>query len=136
MPGLGGALARFSLRVLERCGSLALGIGYAAAFALLWHAAVAGSRLLGVLAPVGRMALSNYLMQTVVCLGVFYGYGLGVGPRHGLVGWLAMWAMLYGMQIMLSRWWLARFRFGPMEWLWRSLTYARMQPMRLDATGW
>jgi uncharacterized protein len=133
LSGAGGAIVRFALRVLGRCGPLALGIGYAAAFALLWLRP-RWQRMLGLLAPVGRMALSNYLMQTIVCLGVFYGYGLGVGPRLGLVGWLGMWAMLYGTQIALSRWWLARFRFGPMEWLWRSLTYARPQPMRLDAT--
>lgn len=134
LPGMTGAIAVFAKRVLLRSGPLALGIAYAAGFALLWLRP-RWRRTLGILAPVGRMALSNYLMQTVVCLCVFYGYGLGVGPRYGLVGWLGACALLFAAQILLSHWWLARFRFGPMEWLWRSLTYLRPQPMRLDATA-
>lgn len=124
-----GPVATFCIRVLLRIGSPALAIGYAAGFALLYlHAG--WRRWLDVFAPVGRMALSNYLVQTIVCTTVFYGFGLGVGPRHGYAGWLLAWAVLFAVQIALSHWWLARFRFGPAEWLWRSLAYARLQPMR------
>jgi uncharacterized protein len=117
------------LRIVLRAGPLALGVAYAAGFALLFlHASC--RRYLRVLAPVGRMALTNYLLQTAVCLSVFYGAGLGVGPRYGLVGILSAWIVLFGAQIFFSRWWLSRYRFGPMEWLWRSLTYARRQPLK------
>lgn len=75
----------------------------------------------------GRMALSNYLLQTAVGLTVFYGWGFGlwnrVGPLLVLVGAVAFY---FAVQVPLSRWWLARRRFGPMEWLWRALTYGRM----------
>jgi uncharacterized protein len=76
------------------------------------------------------MALTNYLLQTAVCLSLFYGAGLGVGPRYGLVGILSTWVLLFGAQIFFSQWWLSHYRFGPMEWLWRSLTYARRQALK------
>jgi uncharacterized protein len=126
---LAGQAGTLLLQVVLRAGPLALGIAYAAGFALLFlHPA--WRRVLRVLAPVGRMALSNYLLQTAVCLLVFYGIGLGVGPRFGYVGILTAWALLFGAQVVASHWWLARYRFGPMEWLWRSLTYWHAQPLR------
>lgn len=80
---------------------------------------------------VGRMALTNYLMQSVICTLIFYSYGLGLygacPPFWGLMLTFA----IYLFQIALSVWWLGRFRFGPLEWLWRSLTYAEIQPLRL-----
>jgi uncharacterized protein len=86
-------------------------------------------RWLSPFAAVGRMSLTNYLMQTVVCLFVFYGFGLGlvgrIGPALGLLIALG----LYATQIAWSRFWLAHFRMGPMEWVWRSATYGRPQPL-------
>jgi uncharacterized protein len=82
------------------------------------------------LAAVGRMALSNYLMHSVVLTTVFYGYGLalyGAVDRSAQMGFVAA---LLGVQVWLSSWWLARFRFGPAEWLWRSVTYGSAQPFR------
>jgi uncharacterized protein len=82
------------------------------------------------LAAVGRMALTNYLTQSIVCSTLFYGYGLdlyGTLYRPGLyVVVLAIWAF----QLWFSPIWLARFRFGPAEWAWRSLTYGKAQPFR------
>lgn len=80
----------------------------------------------GRLAPlgiVGRMPLTNYLMQSVIATTIFYSYGLGlfgkVGPAVGLLISLA----IFAVQVVYSRWWLARFRFGPLEWVWRTVTY-------------
>lgn len=120
---------RALLRTLNRVAALVLGLGYMAAFVLLfgrrrWR------RGLQPLVPVGRMALSNYLAQTVVGVGLFYGVGLGLGPRYGLVGVGVVWVLVFAAQIALSQWWLARYRFGPVEWAWRSATYGRWQPMR------
>ncbi|MGH8027193.1 MAG: DUF418 domain-containing protein, partial [Pseudoxanthomonas sp.] len=116
------------LRLVLGGGPLALGIAYATGFALLFLRAPC-RRYLRLLAPVGRMALTNYLTQTAVCVSVFYGVGLGVGPGYGIAGILLAWILLFGAQVLLSRWWLSRYRFGPMEWLWRSLTYGRRQPL-------
>lgn len=85
------------------------------------------------LACVGRMALTNYLSQTLIVTFIFYGHGLGYFAKlqrpamFGIV--LGVWAL----QLAWSPLWLARFRYGPMEWLWRSLTYARLEPMRRRA---
>lgn len=114
---------------LSTSGPIALGVAYATGFALLFLRPV-WRRRLEVLVPVGRMALTNYLAQALVCVPVFYGFGLGVGPELGIPGRLATFALLFGGQVILSHWWLARFRFGPAEWAWRSLTYLRSQPMR------
>jgi uncharacterized protein len=81
------------------------------------------------LAAVGRTALSNYLLQSLICTTIFYSYGLGLFGRVGPAAGTALAVVIYAVQVPLSRWWLRRFQFGPMEWLWRSLTYMKRQPM-------
>ena len=81
-------------------------------------------------AAVGRMALSNYLTHSLVMTSLFYGYGLGLYAELPRVGQQGIVAVLIGLQLLLSPWWLKHFRFGPAEWLWRSLTYGQRQPMR------
>ncbi|MFQ5777077.1 MAG: DUF418 domain-containing protein [Terriglobia bacterium] len=102
---------------------------YASAIILLVQRE-AWKKRLAPLGSVGRLALSNYLLQSVVCTTIFYSYGLGlygqVGPAQGLV----LSVLIYAFQILLSVWWVRRFRFGPAEWLWRTLTYGKLQPMR------
>lgn len=82
------------------------------------------------LAPVGQMALTNYLTQSFVCTTLFYGYGGGLYDQITPVGHIMLVMVIYGVQIILSRWWMQRVRFGPMEWLWRSLTYGQVQPFK------
>ena len=82
------------------------------------------------LAAVGRMALTNYLLQSILCTMLFYGYGVGLFGRVDRVGLWGIVLVIWAMQMMLSPIWLARFRYGPAEWLWRSLTYWRWQPIR------
>jgi uncharacterized protein len=85
------------------------------------------------LAPVGRMPLTNYLMQSVIATTLFYGYGFGLYYRIGpAVGVLIAFA-IYAVQVAYSAWWMARFRFGPMEWLWRTLTYGKAPAMLAPA---
>lgn len=90
-------------------------------------------RPLAWLAPVGRMALTNYLLQSVVGSLVFYGYGLGLYGEVGRSGQVALVLGVFAAQVAFSHWWLARFRFGPMEWLWRAGTYLAWPPMRRSA---
>lgn len=82
------------------------------------------------LAAVGRMALTNYLMQSVICTLIFYGHGLGLFGQLGRAALLGVVVGVWGIQLVVSPLWLARFRFGPAEWLWRSLTYGRPQRLR------
>jgi uncharacterized protein len=106
-----------------------MALAYAAVFALLWRRRF-WQRVLAVFAPAGKMALTNYLSQTVIAVVVFSGLGFALAGRVGPTYlWLQAIATL-ALQIMLSKWWLGRFRFGPMEWLWRSLTYRSRQPMK------
>ncbi len=76
------------------------------------------------------MALTNYLLQSVLCTTFFYGYGLGYYGKLQLyqLGFVAL--AVWIVELLVSPLWLRYFRFGPMEWLWRSLTYLRVQPMR------
>jgi uncharacterized protein len=82
------------------------------------------------LAAVGRMALTNYLMQSIICMFVFYGNGLGLFGRIDRTGQLAIVLAIWIVQRSLSPVWLQYFHFGPAEWLWRSLTYLQFEPFR------
>ena len=86
--------------------------------------------LQGALAAVGQMALTNYIMQTLICVTIFLGFGFslyGMLERHELYYIVfAIWIF----QLIASPIWLYYFRFGPLEWLWRSLTYWQKQPFR------
>jgi uncharacterized protein len=112
-------------------GNLAACLGYVSMVVLMLHSRSPFARI-RVLAPFGRMALTNYLTQSLVMSSVFLGYGLGywgLGRAWQLVFALA----LCGVQIAFSHWWLARFRYGPAEWLWRAVTYMKVPAMRIEA---
>jgi len=109
-------------------GAPALSLFYAAAILLLVQREGWQKRL-APLAAVGRMALSNYLLQSVICTTIFYSYGLGLYGRVGPAVGVGLTVVIFLIQIILSVWWLRRFQFGPMEWVWRSLTYRKRQPM-------
>lgn len=117
---------------LHGLGALPMTLGGVAALALAWTSP-AGSRLLGILAPAGRMALTNYLLQSLVASLVFYGYGLAMWGRIGHAGLLLLALAVFALQVAASRWWLARYRFGPLEWAWRWATYGSRPPMRIPA---
>jgi uncharacterized membrane protein YeiB len=116
---------------LHMMGGLPLMLGYVASLVLALQTP-AGQRLLGWLAPAGRMALTNYLMQSVIASAFFYGYGLGHWgmPRAQQALFVLV---VFALQVLLSHWWLARFRYGPMEWLWRWMTYGTRPALRLPA---
>jgi uncharacterized protein len=102
-----------------------LAFAYAAALALL-----STRRRLTLLEAAGRMPLSNYLLQSLVCTTIFYGYGAGLLGRLGPAALAVLAVAVWGGQLVLSTLWLRRFRCGPLEGLWRSLTYARWQRWR------
>lgn len=103
---------------------------YACVLLLLWHRP-RGERLLRPLAATGRMALTTYLTQSIVCTLLFYSYGLGWYGSVGFTGMFLITLILFACQMAASTWWLARFRYGPAEWLWRTLTYGRAPEMRV-----
>ena len=110
-----------------------MSLAYASALALLFQAP--WGRWVRVLRSMGRMALTFYLGQTLFGLWLFYGFMPGP-PLFGKIGavWLLpIWFGGYALQVAVADWWLKRFRFGPAEWLWRCLTYWKLQTFRTPA---
>ncbi|MEX2450132.1 MAG: DUF418 domain-containing protein [Rhodospirillales bacterium] len=118
--------------VPDETARIALTLGHIGLFFTIWHSGALGW-LMRRLTEVGRMALTNYIGQTVIANLIFSGVGLGLFGQlerfqvHGVM------AVVWGAQIGFSYWWLSRFAFGPLEWAWRSLTYMKPQRLRRAA---
>lgn len=108
-----------------------LALAYAASFALLWRTRARSQ--LAWFAPAGQMPLTNYLLHAAILLFVFFGFGFGLIGKVSTTWIPLIGAALFAALLMFSRAWLRHFRFGPAEWLWRTLTYGKMQPMRKAA---
>ncbi|MFK7923104.1 MAG: DUF418 domain-containing protein [Bacteroidia bacterium] len=106
-------------------GVVPLASAYAAGIALWWQNKPDTLRWF---APVGRMALSNYLLQTLTSLFLFYRLGLGWAFKLPLWEIMLIVLIIFSLQIVLSHYWLLFFRFGPLEWVWRMMNYARSFP--------
>ena len=107
-----------------------IALAYVAAL-LAWPRPSQPSALATALAAAGRMALTNYLTQSLVFGALFYGYGFGLFGRLDQKTATALGIAVFCLQLRFSSWWLARYRFGPCEWAWRSATYGKPQPMHL-----
>ncbi|MDX1455543.1 MAG: DUF418 domain-containing protein [Gammaproteobacteria bacterium] len=105
-------------------GVVPLALAYAAGIVLLWKTRI-GQRLLTPFVPLGRMALTNYLMQSLIGVGLFHFVLPEKLGSLGPIDWIGFAAFVIALQMMFSRWWLARHRFGPLEKLWRTATYGR-----------
>jgi uncharacterized protein len=119
-----------AVEYLSALAPIILALGYGAAVICLVEF-TAARRVLTAVAPLGRTAFSNYLFQSVVFGWIFFGYGLGLFGRLGASAALLLGVGIYALQIRLSACWLHHFRFGPLEWLWRTLMYGATQPMRV-----
>jgi uncharacterized protein len=108
---------------------IAVSLGYVGLVMLACRSGVAKA-VQRVLAAVGQTALSNYLLQTIICTTIFYGHGLGWFGSVERLGQLGVVVAVWTVGLVVSPMWMRHFRFGPFEWLWRTLTYLRWQPMR------
>lgn len=119
---------------LSNLAPITLATGYVAVvLALVGHPVA--TRLLQVFAPVGRMAFSNYILQSLVFGFIFFGYGLGYFGKLGAAQAFLIGVAVYAVKTVLSTWWLTRFLYGPLEWLWRTLMYGQRQAMRTVPTA-
>ncbi len=113
-------------------GSLFLSFGYIALIMFIYKS-IQSERVFRPLAAVGRMAFTNYLLATIICTFIFYGHGLGLfgmlERKEQILIVIGVWVL----QLIGSPIWLKYFKFGPIEWLWRSLTYSRFQPIRCNS---
>jgi uncharacterized protein len=112
---------------------LAVALGHVGLVMLLCKAGML-PRGRAVLAAVGRMALTNYLMQTVLCTTLFYGYGMDLFGRLTRAGLLWVVAGVWVLELAWSPLWLRTFQFGPAEYVWRWLTYLKRPPLLRRAT--
>jgi uncharacterized protein len=119
--------------IVRSLAQLVLATGYGAAIIALANRA-AGRKLIGWAGPVGRMAFTNYLAQSLILSCIFYGFGLALFGRLSVAQSLAVAIGIYVAQAIFSTWWLGVFRFGPIEWLWRSLMYGERQRLSRSAT--
>ena len=129
-PGVEADQAMFPTLLLNYVGSIGVFLGYVALVMLM----VKGGWLTWLrrrLEAAGRMALTNYIMQSIICSLIFYGHGLGLFEQVSAPGQAGIVVAIWALQLAWSPWWLARFRFGPLEWIWRSATYMEWQPMRV-----
>jgi uncharacterized protein len=110
-------------------GSVLVALGWVGVVLLAtrWAALDRATRRLG---AVGRMAFTNYILETLICTTIFYGHGLGLFGRVERVGQMLIVVGVWVVLLLVSPIWLRYCRFGPLEWVWRSLTYWRVQPMR------
>lgn len=120
--------ARFTGSLFNYWGSLGVSLGYIAIVMLISNKRLL-QPLVDRLAAIGRTALSNYLLQTLLATFIFYGFGLGLFGQVERLGQLLIVLGIWTIQLIVSPIWLRYFRFGPAEWLWRSLTYRNFQPM-------
>ena len=105
---------------------------YIAGIALLFMKSERWRAFFSPLADVGRMPLTNYLAQSLIFTTILYSWGLGFYGRFGPAACLALTAAIFSVQVVYSRWWMAHYRFGPLEWAWRGATYGRFPSMRLE----
>jgi uncharacterized protein len=110
-------------------GSVFVALGHISLIMLICKSSIL-TNLKSRLASVGQMALTNYLMHTILMTSIFYGYGLGLFGKVDRFPVMGFVVGVWILQLLISPIWLRYFRFGPAEWLWRTLTYWKAQPMR------
>ena len=119
----GPALTIILLEVSKHISMILLSFFYMSSLLLLLAAKKMSPSVFTPLATMGRMTLTNYLIQSFICMFIFYGFGLGYIGKVSLLQVFILTLVIYSLQIVFSMFWLKRFSFGPMEWLWRRITY-------------
>lgn len=108
-------------------GTVPFAMGIAALLALLYFKK---SSVFAIFAPVGKLALSNYIFQTFISVTIFYGIGFGLTGKFGFSVIMGIAICIFLFQVLMSKLWLKYFRFGPFEWIWRQLTYGKFLKIR------
>ncbi|BAC13139.1 hypothetical conserved protein [Oceanobacillus iheyensis HTE831] len=129
-PYLFGNPSWFSY-VQDNIGGAASAIFYVTSITLLWKKEWF-RQLMVPLQAVGKMAMTNYLCQSIISFWLFYGVGFGLYGKIDPLIQLVLVIVIFILQMIASVWWMKKFRFGPFEWLWRTLTYGKKQPFRRE----
>jgi uncharacterized protein len=138
---LGGSLYRWPptpsnilFKSLLTIGQICMCLSYMAFIYKMLQTTI-GKRILKYLIPMGRMALTNYLSQTVIMIALFYNHESGLFGKISVISTAGIVVIILLLQIAVSNWWLRHYRFGPCEWLWRSLTYGKKIAIRYDVVA-
>lgn len=131
-PTNGPTIQKFFTSLAFNLNRPLLCVAYMGAIALLFQKTRFKRSLLALASP-GRMPLTNYLMQSLIATTIFYSHGLGLFGRVGPLLGLGLAVAIFAAQVCYSQWWLARFQYGPLEWLWRAATYGKLPPMRVTS---
>lgn len=127
--GIEGYALRAGKNLFTTYANLGMMMAYICGFIWIYHRTVSGRRMLDRLAPVGRMSVTNYMMQSLMGVILFYGFGFNLAVRCSFLECAIVGLLVCLLQILYSNWWMKRFHYGPMEWLWRTLTWMRHVPM-------
>ncbi|ACV27833.1 DUF418 domain-containing protein [Kangiella koreensis] len=119
----------FSYMTLTNIAALFIALGYIALLAL-WCKSSSKGTIRKAFQAVGRMAFTNYIAQSLICTTLFYSFGFGLFAELSRLQLMGIVAIVFLLQLVWSPWWLKRYHYGPLEWLWRSLTYAKIQAFR------
>ncbi|MCP8615546.1 DUF418 domain-containing protein [Salirhabdus salicampi] len=115
--------------IQDHIGGAASSVFYLTSITLLYQNRL-WQRLLVMFTYVGRLSLTNYVSQSIICFFLFYGPGLGLYGQVRPIGSVIIVFVIFIFQVILSKWWLTYFHFGPLEWLWRTLTYGQKQSFK------
>ncbi|WP_077325050.1 DUF418 domain-containing protein [Virgibacillus siamensis] len=115
--------------IQDNVGGTASALFYLFSITLLYQSRI-GAKLFQPFSYVGRMSLTNYIFQSVISFVLFYGVGFGLYGSITPSVSIGIVIIVFSLQVVLSKFWMVKYRFGPLEWVWRSLTYQKIQPMR------
>lgn len=128
--GVTGYALRVGTGLFQTYANLGMLMVYVCGFTLLYYLTISGKRVLDRLAPVGRMSVTNYMMQSVFGIIVFYGFGFNMAVTASYLQCVLMGTGFALVQILYSNWWMKRYYYGPAEWLWRTLTWFKKVPLK------
>ncbi|BDD02657.1 DUF418 domain-containing protein [Aureibacter tunicatorum] len=130
---IGGSIGKFpkewtdiAFKFLMPLGQIALCTAYVSTMSIAFKTKIGQKVLNATLSHAGRMSFSNYIMHTVLGIAIFYSFGLGFFGTLSLAEVMIVAVLIYAFQIAYSKYWLQSFKFGPLEWLWRCLTFGKM----------
>lgn len=132
LPSIG--LVDYTLEVgtglFQTYANLGMLVVYISGFTLLYYKTRSGRKVLGKLAPVGRMSVTNYMAQSVIGVTLFYGFGLNLAVTATYLQCILVGLCVCVIQIAYSNWWIKRYYYGPVEWIWRILTWFKPVPLK------
>jgi uncharacterized protein len=127
LEGFALGRARMLLRNYANLGQM---IFYVSGLTLLYYKSKGWRGVLDKLAPVGRMSVTNYMVQSALGVIVFYGFGLNMAMTATFAECAVAGVVICGAQIIFSNWWMKRYYYGPVEWLWRTATWMKRVPLK------